>query len=442
MKTLLIASMLFFSVNVISQNYYFTKSDSSLINVIHIDENYIFFISNNYLYKLSYDKTYIDSVYINQNSIKTINNNDTLLLVGCDSNYSRIEILMVNKNLQILNYKILQIDSLPAGYYIIDVYPLKNSFLITSGTNSLGFNIFVLDYNLNVIRARNFPIIYNFSFYANNNIYLFYDYSRPLELMILDTTLQMLDYKYFEESSYYVTPVKYCLYKNNKVCIYGCKSIDGHHFLSLSITSLNYDTTYYEIKEIINNTYIFNYPSAVVAKQNYIYTTTLHDFNIFYTTTTHNSLYINLYDSLLNLKWEKYLEHPNYNFQNINAFIDYKMGIIFSITYTNLTDFSKHGAIVRLDSLGNFILSYPNNFLNNNVNVYPNPGTNELNVLLPENHKNTTFELINSLGILCTSQEFTNDQLKVNTSNLCSGIYFYRLRQGNEIISQGKWIKQ
>ncbi len=92
---------------------------------------------------------------------------------------------------------------------------------------------------------------------------------------------------------------------------------------------------------------------------------------------------------------------------------------------------------------GNTISSVPDNaYVFDKALVYPNPGTNELNVLIPENAKLTTFELYNSVGILCKQEQFSNDRHNLNTNDLNSGLYFYRLRQENTIISQGKWIKQ
>ncbi|HOU98760.1 MAG TPA: T9SS type A sorting domain-containing protein, partial [Bacteroidales bacterium] len=73
---------------------------------------------------------------------------------------------------------------------------------------------------------------------------------------------------------------------------------------------------------------------------------------------------------------------------------------------------------------------------------YPNPGSSELNVLIPENIKTTTFELYNSVGVLCKEEQFDSDRLNLNTNELKSGLYFYRLRQGNNIVSQGKWVKE
>ena len=149
-------------------------------------------------------------------------------------------------------------------------------------------------------------------------------------------------------------------------------------------------------------------------------------------------------DSNLNLRWRKFVGGDFlYSSNSLLASSDGGCYVTGTLYDTTLNIQQRDIFILKFDSLGNILSGVPENtYVFDKTLVYPNPGTNKLNVLLPENHKNTTLELINSLGILCTSQEFTNDQLKVNTSNLCSGIYFYRLRQGNEIISQGKWIKQ
>lgn len=69
--------------------------------------------------------------------------------------------------------------------------------------------------------------------------------------------------------------------------------------------------------------------------------------------------------------------------------------------------------------------------------IYPNPGNNVLNLDFQEKH--FVFELYNNTGQLVLTKE---NQRRINTSALRSGIYFYRIIKDGEILSSGKWVKR
>jgi len=78
---------------------------------------------------------------------------------------------------------------------------------------------------------------------------------------------------------------------------------------------------------------------------------------------------------------------------------------------------------------------------NNSIKVYPNPGTNLLN--LKTNNEELDFELININGQTVIKQMVDNNYQTINTELLKSGIYFYRLiNKQNNTIETGKWIKK
>ncbi len=71
--------------------------------------------------------------------------------------------------------------------------------------------------------------------------------------------------------------------------------------------------------------------------------------------------------------------------------------------------------------------------------VYPNPGTNELNI--KTNNKELAFELMNLNGQVVIRQMLDNNT--INTEFLKSGLYFYRLIDNkNKTVETGKWIKK
>ena len=67
--------------------------------------------------------------------------------------------------------------------------------------------------------------------------------------------------------------------------------------------------------------------------------------------------------------------------------------------------------------------------------VYPNPGNNELNILVPENSF-SKLQVFDFQGRLVFEQDLDNIITTINTVNWSSGLYFWKV--GNEA---GKWIK-
>ena len=76
----------------------------------------------------------------------------------------------------------------------------------------------------------------------------------------------------------------------------------------------------------------------------------------------------------------------------------------------------------------------------NSLQVFPNPFSDELSFKLAGSEQ-TTVSLYNSFGQQILKQAFTNS-INVNTVQFASGIYFYELRSNNEIVTNGKVIRQ
>ena len=70
----------------------------------------------------------------------------------------------------------------------------------------------------------------------------------------------------------------------------------------------------------------------------------------------------------------------------------------------------------------------------------PNPGNDYLEISLP-NAVRGTFALYDIRGRLLLEETFSQ-QLRIATGHLPSGIYVYRLRDGQGRRHYGKWIKQ
>lgn len=73
--------------------------------------------------------------------------------------------------------------------------------------------------------------------------------------------------------------------------------------------------------------------------------------------------------------------------------------------------------------------------------VYPNPGTNQLNI--KTKRKEQLFELININGQVVIKQILFENRNTINTESLNSGMYLYRLiDEKNKSVETGKWIKK
>lgn len=97
--------------------------------------------------------------------------------------------------------------------------------------------------------------------------------------------------------------------------------------------------------------------------------------------------------------------------------------------------------IVKVDSNGLITWTQEIQINKPESTVYPNPGTDNLNIKTSIN--NADFELINLNGQVLIRHKLDENQSVINTESLKSGIYFYRLRDiKNKTIETGKWIKK
>lgn len=76
-------------------------------------------------------------------------------------------------------------------------------------------------------------------------------------------------------------------------------------------------------------------------------------------------------------------------------------------------------------------------FILNNVNIYPNPVNNDLNILSQDNIHNKKYQIINSLGKIINESYLDNYSKSINVSFLHSGIYFLKIEDYKAI----KFIK-
>ncbi len=77
---------------------------------------------------------------------------------------------------------------------------------------------------------------------------------------------------------------------------------------------------------------------------------------------------------------------------------------------------------------------------NSATNLYPNPFFNELN-MYTDNNALSEIVLYDIASRKLVEKHFTNS-VSLNTDELASGIYFYEIRNENEVVKKGKMVKQ
>jgi len=87
--------------------------------------------------------------------------------------------------------------------------------------------------------------------------------------------------------------------------------------------------------------------------------------------------------------------------------------------------------------------SMQENKTNNPITIYPNPAHHYIVFELKQ--KNTTLnyqiELYNSIGALVSKHSFVNaDRINLPRESLATGVYFYKLSNGNGAVKSGKFI--
>ncbi|MES2560906.1 MAG: T9SS type A sorting domain-containing protein [Bacteroidota bacterium] len=151
-----------------------------------------------------------------------------------------------------------------------------------------------------------------------------------------------------------------------------------------------------------------------------------------------NSSYVHLLDSQLNNvnTWQIFGKPQFGAINEIKASADGGCFVIGRYRLPAGSSDDLYAYIAKLDSTGILSFVTPVFSVNNQVNLFPNPGTDFISGI-PEQ---STLLLTDISG---RQKTFDSPTTTVDVSTLHSGIYFYQIvsKQG-EVISTGKWVKQ
>jgi hypothetical protein len=172
-----------------------------------------------------------------------------------------------------------------------------------------------------------------------------------------------------------------------------------------------------------------------------IYLAGILDRNPAFFPETYDYIYLAKLDSDLNIKTERYFGGDAYYYV-INMLSTTDGGIIISgMQY----DYKVNGwgdcdaFIIKTDP-DLWVNTQEHNAIPvHSALVYPNPGNNTMNIRTTE--KGSVFKLYNLSGQQQLQIKIINLITTVNTVNLKSGIYYWIMYDGYQIIDKGKWIK-
>ncbi|MCK9453128.1 MAG: T9SS type A sorting domain-containing protein [Bacteroidales bacterium] len=149
-------------------------------------------------------------------------------------------------------------------------------------------------------------------------------------------------------------------------------------------------------------------------------------------------------DSLLNIRWERlYGGDANYVMSRIIATRD--GGCLVAGTRFDYQNNETQTDIIVLKLNSEGLLVSQNELqesLLREAIVYPNPGSEAIQIRLAVQHPKALLELFDSQGKLVLSQQLYEKESRINTEQLPPGTYIYRLSAATGLNENGKWVKR
>ena len=167
------------------------------------------------------------------------------------------------------------------------------------------------------------------------------------------------------------------------------------------------------------------------------------NFYLNYLTPTPSWYFLIQTDSMLNKRWEKFIGgKAHYTTEKLkvardgscflaSAKYDYMLGA----DHTDLE-------LIKVNHLGQFVHLPENPSIEiREAIVYPNPGTDQMNIRLAVQHNHAKFQLYDNQGRLILNKTLTKKVTKINASFLQSGTFVFRIYNEDGLFEEGKWVK-
>jgi hypothetical protein len=484
---LLIIINIFFFSGYLNAQHTFEKTlsgpDDQLINQLieDIDGNYVMVgriknnessLYNGYLLKIdstgdliqekiiSIDDT-ISSLFFN---IHLFNNHFYILgskmVIYPDT--SKLWYLKLNSNLEIEDEKLLNIPNSRWFSYMNSIIDSDTNLVITGYTTRLdetnNYNNDAFFYKVNIngdslksnFYTSSIPLYFSFDIIESRDSSMYYAFVSHFEStsggqkLILNKNLDSLEIHSIPMGIYDFYSPTYII--ENEILLCGKGSPDQSELYALNVISINVQTELIHYNHFEIGGSMRDHPAMYNGVSKF-------EDNI-YVGGTSNMDYMNPFWSSFDSWFHLVKINPD-----ISPMWEYWYGgdayyFLYSILATNdggcimvgnrydyeAQDQERDIYVVKVDSNGLITWTQEIPIDKPETTVYPNPGTNQLNIKTTGSEMD--FELLNINGQVVIRQRLDDNSSIINAESIKSGIYFYRLiDKKNKIVQTGKWIK-
>jgi hypothetical protein len=149
-------------------------------------------------------------------------------------------------------------------------------------------------------------------------------------------------------------------------------------------------------------------------------------------------------DSQLNIRWERFYGGDAYYVMR-NLFATRDGGCLVAGTrydYMNNPEQQTDIIVLKLNSEGLLVGDHelPETRMHEAI-VYPNPGTDAIQIRLAVQHPKALLELFDANGRLVLSQQLHQKESRIAVDHLPKGTYIYRLSADTGLMESGRWVK-
>ena len=149
-------------------------------------------------------------------------------------------------------------------------------------------------------------------------------------------------------------------------------------------------------------------------------------------------------DSLLNVRWEKFYGGDAYYEMNDVLATNDGGCLLSGMRYDSDIGIHEHDVyIIKVDVNGLLVGLEPEQSINSfDAVVFPNPGTNEINVRVAAQYHKAEINMYEINGTKVLTKELVGRHNLLNTESLKSGTYIYSINNKNGLNESGIWIKK
>lgn len=409
-------------------------------------------------------KIFDDYYSDNLNNILILDNNTYLVVSDIYQNESvsiKIYLRIINSNLEVIKNAIIETTVPGANYdgFIskqAELIKTENSIIYAFGYHAMGTDSLNGVY---LIKIDELLVDNEVNHYSNLHIP---DVSLPeclLPLKNTDTTLLFLPGKVYKLDSNATIvdslPNDFTTFYYSQSAIATIKRPMDAVWLTnkLLLSDANYVFSYdnnlkkngfVQISESDDNNYA-SYYNCASANDSYFYNCSTADVGMFWY-GRESSIRLLKMNSDMEIIWDKkYHEDDDWYYFAFNTLATQDGGCLIAGTKNNVDSMSRDVDvfILKVDSDGNYDTTTSVISTNKSIfNVYPNPGKEYFTLDFTKSLSDCSVFLYNSSGVLVKKVVLGANHTNISTSELNSGLYFYIIRNNDQILNQGKWIKE